>query len=189
MKRTITPLLSLIIALIVFTFVTKPKYDEILVVQKQVAEFNDATQKFSDYNARIQGLILKKDSISVKDKNRLDALVSEKLDGNRILVDLETMALKSNLFLVSVMGSNKVTGTSVNGSGFEGSLDETASEEIQFADIGISLTGSYDDFKTFLRMVEQSIVLMDVVNLKITSKGYGLSQFDMSIRTYALPKQ
>lgn len=186
MKRTLTPLLSIIVAVLVIVFITKPKYEEVKMVRTETDEYRVATEKYAVYNAKIQELLLIRDSVNLKDKERLETLAPSELDVTHLLVDLENMAIRSNISVENVEVLDKIHGSS----GVRGRQTESvepSSEEMQFAEVTLSLSGTYINFKNFLKTVETSLTLMEVTKMTLNQKEGDEYSFNVTIRTYALP--
>lgn len=191
MKHTITPILFTIIAIFVCIFIAKPKYGEATLLNTEIGEYKFAIEKYDAYNAKIQELILKRDSVNISDRTKLETLVPEKLDVTHALVDLEDMALQSNLFVENVEADDDLYGLAIDTGEQAQSGDSEGSQnaEIQHADATMSLIGTYEDFKNFLRITEKSLTLMDVTKLSIVQKEGGIYAFSVTFRTYALPEK
>jgi|CXWL01.1.fsa_nt_gi Tfp pilus assembly protein PilO len=186
MKRVITPLLSIIIAVLVIVFVTKPKYEEVKLVRTETDEYRVAAEKYAIYNAKIQELLLVRDSVNLKDKERLDTLAPAELDITRLLVDIENMAVRSNMNVENVDVLDKIhSSAGANGRKAEGVIP--SSDEVQFAEVSLSLTGTYLNFKNFLTSVETSLTLMEVTKMTVDQKEGNEYSFKVTVRTYALP--
>ncbi|MFZ2253260.1 MAG: hypothetical protein WAW13_03770 [Minisyncoccia bacterium] len=186
MKRTLTPLLSIIVAVLVIVFVTKPKYEELKLIRTETDEYRVATEKYAIYNAKIQELLLIRDSVNLNDKKRLDTLAQPQLDVTQLLVDIEHMAIRSNITIENVDVLDKIHG-SAGVSGRQTESIESSSEEVQFAEVTLSLGGTYLDFKNFLKSVETSLTLMEVTKMTLNQKEGDDYSFTVTIRTYALP--
>lgn len=186
MKRTLTPLLSVIVAILVIVFITKPKYEEVKVVRTETDEYRVATEKYAIYNAKIQELLLVRDSVNLKDKERLDTLAQAELDVTRLLVDVENMAVRANMNIENVEVLDKIHGSAgASGRKAEGIIP--SSDEVQFAEVTLSLTGTYLNFKNFLTSVETSLSLMEVTKMTVDQKEGNEYSFKVTVRTYALP--
>ena len=186
MKRTLTPILSIIVAVLVIVFVTKPKYEEIKLVRTETDEYRVATEKYAIYNAKIQELLLVRDSVNLKDKERLDTLAQAELDVTRLLVDIENMAVRANMSVENVEVLDKIHGTE-GASGRQTEGVEPSSEEVQFAEVTLSLGGTYLNFKNFLKSVETSLPLMEVTKMTLNQREGEEYSFNVTVRTYALP--
>lgn len=166
--------------------VTKPKYEEVKLVNAQISEYKFAIEKYDVYNANVQALLLKKNSVDIKDREKLDALIPEKLDTTQVLANLGMIASKSNLSIESVEADDEMYGSKAN-SGEQTTEDTSMGSEIQHADVTITLIGRYSDFKNFLKATEESLTLMDVVKLSLAQMEGETYKFVVGIRTYALP--
>lgn len=188
--RSITAILSIIIAILIFVFITQPKYAEVLSVRAEIDEYKSATEKYIAFNAKVQELRLKRDSVKVSERDRLSMLIPSSIEDTRILVDIETMATRNNLLL----GSVKTEGDDIDveslsqGSQTAGGADaKTTGEELRTSEITFEVVGMYADFKNFLRELETSLTLMEVIEIEFTKDESDFDTFGLKVRTYALP--
>lgn len=183
MIRTLTPILSVIIAVILFIFFTQTQLDEIKSLQKQTASYVTATEKYNEFRAILQQKLSIKNNRSTYDNERLDILAPVLLDSTLILINLEKIAKTHNLLLgnVTVKGEDVLVSNTDNEVAFENS-------ELQTVDISFEIIGSYDQFKSFLRDLEKSLSLFEVTEIKYTVTEDGpFQQFALTVRSFALP--
>ncbi|MCF7815726.1 MAG: hypothetical protein K9M10_03330 [Candidatus Pacebacteria bacterium] len=189
MSRTLTPFLSIIIAILLFLFFTQPNYEEVKNLQKETEEYVSATEKYNNFNTRIEELLTRKDSIKESQKKMLDLLVPKSIDDTRTLVDLKVLAEKNGLLFgnVSIEGGD-IQLQAKSTSGNKAKVSTTGSKELVTSDISFEVIGFYPQFKDFLRDIESSLTIMEVVDITFTSNESRFQQFSVKIRTYALPQ-
>lgn len=180
--RTLTPFLSLIIAVLLFFFVIQPQYTEITTIQSDTNEYVKATEGYQEFTRVLDEKLMEKQSRSTLDNERLDAFVPSTIEPTQLLVDLEAMAGRHNL----LFGNISVDESDVD---FSKAGEKQVSSELTTADISFEVIGSYGQLKGFLGDLERSITLFEVVNLKFTvSEETLFGQYAITVRTYALPK-
>ncbi len=182
--RTLTPFLSLIIAGILFIFVIQPQYIAVVSLRNEVDEYNNATEKYNDFMRKLEEKLAAKGSRSALDNERLDTFVFDQIDTVQLLVDLEAMAKKKNL----LFGNIEVNQGDVD---MKNVTDDarTVGSELETADLTFEVVGTYEQFKSFLADVEQSLTLFEVIKLELISTEESLfQQFAVTVRVYALPK-
>ncbi len=188
MIRTITPIFSIIIAFVVFFFFTKPMLAEMKITQGKTAEFADAASKAEQLNTELSSMLNKKRAFEMKDIERLEVLVPQKIDEVRVLTDLNEMARVRNMLFGNVNvvnGDEEVVSSDVT----EASVvtQNITYDAIRSTDITFSLIGTYDQFKSFLADVEQSLVMLEIMEMKFVVGEGDLQQYELTVRLFSLP--
>lgn len=190
MIRTITPIFSIIIALVIFFFYVKPEFVDIKAKQGEAEQYEEAAKTASALNGELAALLAKKESYGVGDLERLDALVPTTINEVKILTDLSEIARSHNM----LFGDIKVT----NGDPGVGTLAPEATQEgvaeqkvvytdFRTSEIAFSLIGTYEQFKAFLADVEKSLVLLEATNIVFDAGEGNLQQYGVSLRAFSLP--
>ncbi len=148
------------------------------------SQYDDALQKAREVEEARTGLLQAYNAIPAADLKRLETLLPDYLDSVRFIIDINTLAsgYKMTLKNVSVEDTG-LAKTKQNGSASAiGPLPKT------FQSIGITFTvsGSYDNFRSFLRDLEQSIRLADARKVSFSARPDGSYDFSVTIDTYRL---
>lgn len=181
MMRTITPVLSVLIAGLLFFFFTQPRFDELKAVQTQIDAYQKATEGYKAFSGTLESKLSAMRNRSALESERLNLLIPDKIDETRFLVDLEKMAKNNNMLFGNIKVESK---DSVLGNGDTGAV----SDELRTADISFEVIGTYDQFKELLRDIESSIAILEVVEISFKASDDIFQQFAITVRTYALPK-
>ncbi len=184
--RTITPIFSIIIALLIFFFFAQPKFAEINATQNESLQYQNAAAKAQELNAELSAKLTEKRAYPVEALEKLDALVPESIDEIKILNDLNEIAKSHNMLFgnVSVSAADEFSNS-------EG-VGEITAQTVNYADlittdISFSLIGSYEQFKAFLNDIEQSLVMLEVLNISFSTGESALQQYEISARVFSLP--
>ena len=185
MMRTTTPILSILIAILLFVFFTHPQYVEIADIEKEIAQYNDAKTTTDTFTQKLTAKLAKKAERSAVEVERLDQLVPSSIDGTRHLVDLEALAGKHNLLFgnTSVEDSDLVTTKST-----ANDSEKMTRDELLTVDISFDVVGTYAQLKSFLQDLERSLTLFEVTELSFNVVEGQFQQFSFTVRTYALPE-
>ncbi len=190
MMRTITPIFSIILAILLYFFFISPIYAEIKEIRMETESFLMAAEDYDNFNKDSNKLLGLKSSQSPLTIERLNQLVPENIDSAHLIADLEAMAKKQNMLFGSI--STETTGATLGGSSSD-SLDlntqTPANEELQTTDISFELIGTYDQFQAFLTELESSLTLMEVTSIEFTASNGLFEQFGVTVRAYALPAE
>jgi len=188
MIRTITPIFSIVIALVIFFFFAKPMFAEIKVLQGETEQYEEAAGKAVELNQTLASLINKKRSYSADDLERLDALVPSELEEVKVLTDLSEIARSHNMLFGNIKVAN-----AENSKATDATTDEQAStQSLTYNDftttiIDFSLIGTYEQFKSFLADIEKSLVLLETTSINFDSGEGQLQQYTLSVQIYSLP--
>lgn len=184
--RTLTPVLSVIIALLLFVFFVNPKYKEIVAIQAEIADYKDAILKYNTFVNELDAKITKKLNRPAIENERLDRFVPEKIDDTRLLVDIESLARRHSL----LFGNVEVEGGDVKIMRDNASSEEVVekTDELKTTDINFEVIGTYEQFKMFLFDMEKSMTLFEVVKISLDANDLPFQQFEVTVRVYSLPE-
>jgi Tfp pilus assembly protein PilO len=184
--RTLTPFLSLIIAVLLYIFFTQPHYAGLTAVKEEASEYETAVKTYHEFNQLLEQKLNMIKGRSTLESERLDRLVPTKLDNARLIVDLEHMATSQGLLFGNIKSV---------GSAGEIKLAEKAAltnAELSTLDISFNVIGSYEQFKAFLNDLDNSLTIFEITKLQFDAiddaQNKSLQQFSVTVRTYALPE-
>lgn len=188
MIKTLTPIIAIVIAIALFFVYVQPTFTSVRVIEDETHQYEEAIASAERLQARVSELSQAQNTIPVSDLQRLEAMVPNSLDEVLLLIDLSALAQEHNLFLGEIQ---------VDAEGAEGEdpfaeaqpapqNGAVEGEAYESMDLGFSVVGTYEDFRAFVRAVEESLVLMEVVEISFSQSDGDLLTFDMVIRTYAL---
>jgi hypothetical protein len=185
MIRTITPIFSIVVALVIFFFFSKPMFAEIKLLQGETTQYQEAVTRATELNAELSSKLSQKRSYPAEALEKLEALVPSEIDEVRILNDLNEMARSHNMLFGNVTVSpSKEEATEEEGV----TVSRTISyDTLTATDITFSLIGTYDQFKQFLGDMEKSLVMLEVLNIGFSPAEGMFSQYALSVRVFALP--
>lgn len=184
MFRTITPILSIIIAIVIYFFYTSDTLAEIQLLQAEIGEYDEAIRYGKQYNQKLDSVLNIKRTMSILESDRVNTLVSSDVDEVRLLVDLTEIARSHNMLLgnISVEKDGESTPIPVG----EVSLESVSSSDFVEKRLTFGLIGTYSQLKDMLTDIENSLILLEVVGITFTPNEGDLQQFNLEVRTYAL---
>lgn len=186
MLKTLTPILSIILAAAIFFFFARPLFAEIESVQSETNEYREAVEKATEFNNFLQSLITKQNSFSTTKLNRLETLVPEEIDEVRALVDLEALAQRNNMFFGNVeVAKTEEKDTREDDESTKGSASVSRSD-FKTIDVTFGTIGTYEQFREFLKELETSLVRMEVMGIDFSTTEGDLNLYKLKIRLYAL---
>lgn len=184
MIRTLTPVLSIIIGLMLFLLFARPMFAEIDTIKNETAQFERAVEQAKTLNTRLEALMNQKNSFSDIERNKLDAVIPHEINEVKLLADLKELSRSHNMLLGNITvaeGDSPVSAT------LDVSVPAISYSTLTSSEISFSLIGTYDQFKSMLADIERSLVLMEITKISFVANEGTLMQFDLSARTYALP--
>lgn len=183
--RTLSPILSIVVAVVLSVFFIKPTYDETLALQKDTELYDEAKTKYDNFKVDLQTEIDNKAS-HLADEEKLSALVPESIDETQLLVDLKSIAKDNGLLFGNISVSEGDSGTPET-------LDENGNpigdDALIAMDFAFEVIGSYSQTKEFIKDLERSQTLFEIISISFdSSKNTFFQQFAFTLRTYAQPK-
>ncbi len=189
--RLVLPIILIIAAIGLFAVYTNPVYQSIKGLQAQVGAFDEALTKAQDLKSSRDALLSKRNTFSSDNLQKLERVLPDNVDNIRFVIDINNIAARRNLSLKNVsLGSVSDSKTTRSALSVGASGDPVGS-----AEIGFSLTASYDDFLAFLQDLEHSMRLVDVEKISFKAAapsatgpagGPDKYEFTLTIRTYWL---
>ena len=188
MKGTLTPILSIVVAILAYLFYTQPEYDKVLALKDNIAKHEEAVSKYTEFNSEMSRLQTKMNGISQSDKERLQLLIPTKIDTTHLLVDLEKIAEESGVLFGNVEAEEEQHARELTDEELfnSSSIDTTT---LTSTDISFAIIGNYEQFKGFLKKLEGSLPLFEITEISLETSEETFQQFEVSIRAFAIPEQ
>jgi Tfp pilus assembly protein PilO len=181
--RLAIPIILVAAAVGLFALYTNGTYQDIKTLQTQVGAFNQALDTAQSLRQQRDALISKRNTFSADDVQKLERILPDNVDNIRFVIDINNIAARHKLSLKNVS-----LGTVSDSKTQRGALAVGASgDPVGSAEIGFSLTASYDDYIAFLQDLEHSLRLVDVEKISFKpATGANAYEFSMTIKTYWL---
>lgn len=180
--RLIVPIVLIAAAIGLFALYTNGAYQQAKGLQAQVAAFDTALTTANSLRAQRDALISKRNTFSAENVQKLEHTLPDNVDNIRFIIDINNIAARHNLSLKNVsLGSisdskNKRGALAVGSSG----------DPVGSAEVGFSLSASYDNFLAFLQDLEHSLRIVDIGKISFKQGQGGTYEFNMTIKTYWL---
>ena len=182
MIRFLIPIVFVVVAVGVFVGYINPTYNETKVLKAQNAQYSDALDRSKELQAIRDRLLSKYNTFRGEDLDRLQKLLPDAIDNVRLILDLDNMASKYAMRTRNVSISNQNAG-GAQGSGVVGADQSTYGT----ATISFTVVGSYETFLAYMRDLESSLRLVDIVAVSFSqTKDSDLNQYNISVKTYWL---
>ena len=186
MARLVIAGIGFILAGSVFFAYTKPSYANVGLIKAQIARYDEALQKAAQLDALKNTLITKRNSFSQADLDRLKLMLPDHADNISLILELDSLASHYGMALENA----DVTADSSTAGGGEESAGDVIGNTPSYSTITLhfSTFGTYEHFRSFMRDLETSLRLVDLVSLTIApdSAIKGSYTYDVTIKTYWL---
>jgi len=183
MLKTLSPILSIVLAVAIFFLFAKPIFSEIGSIQGETDEYKQAVDKAAELNSKLAGLVTERNSFSSLELERLERLVPYNIDEVRALVDLKALAESHNM----LFGNIEVG--SLGESGSVGSVETNSvlsEKDFETLEISFGIIGTYEQMRSFLKDIERSLVRMEVTQFGTSVTSGDLQLYTFTVQLYAL---
>lgn len=175
-------------AIALFFLYTKPTYDSVKTLNAQIAEYDQALEKAAELKRLKDTLLSRYNSFNQEDIQRLHKLLPDHVDNVRLLLDLDSLATRHGLAIQNVV----ISGSSA-ASIEEAVVTTIGQSNAKYDSISIRFAteGTYEQFLSFMRDIEQSLRIVDLQELtlnRVTSEAGAVPTFryDVAVKTYWL---
>ena len=173
-----------------FFLYTKPTYDIVQAQQIQIAQYDQALDKAVQLQQLKQSLLSRYNAFDPKDLGRLQKLLPDHVDNISLILDLNSLAAQHGMALenVDVTNSGGATVTDVTQTTIGSKQQDYDSLTLKF-----TTHSNYANFEQFLKDLEASLRIVDLVGLSVTRDAGGggsangaIYQYQITLRTYWL---
>ena len=176
--RYVTPTILVLVAVGVFFWLVDPLYQKIGTLRQEVASFNSALAKSKELQAVRDELLSKYNAFGTTDLDRLERMLPDNVDNVRLIMDINSVAARYNMSLKNT----KIVIVDEAKSGLLGpDRKKYGSVQLEF-----SVAGSYSAFLSFLKDLEESLRIVDVVGLSFSSADKDFYDYNVLLQTYWL---
>ena len=181
--KSIVPIILIILSISIWYFYIDPTYEDLKLLKVEQSEYQDVLDEVSQIQKTRKDLINKYNKFTREDLDRIKVLLPERANNIRLITDLDSLAAQQGISISNISISEN------NSSGSRGVV-ESSDKKYNTVDLSISFKATYTEFRSFLNELEQSLRIIDVMELTFSSSaGEDFSneyQFDISLRSYWL---
>jgi len=185
MNRNIIAIILIVLAGGMYFTVTKGMLDQAKAVQVVNAEYSSAIANAEKLIA-VRGQVLKDyNNLSADEKERLNMMLPNTVDNIRLIIDLNSIAVKRNLTLRNIKAVASTDGQKAN------AVDTTAIAVpiLDTVTVSFSLSAPYREFITFLQTLEADLRIMDLTHLTMSANDTGTYDYSVEFKTYWMRTQ
>lgn len=165
-KRFISILISALMfisAIFVYSNFISPAYSQIKDLRGELLSISEASEEQQQAIGQIQNLLQEQQNISS----------IESIIGIILPLSRDTALNLNQISSLAAINDLKLDSLSINKMANKPSINQRLVKSIGVLRINFQLTGSYENFKAFLKSAETNISLIDLIDLKIeSSQGF-----------------
>lgn len=185
MFKTLTPILSIVIAVALFFFFTKPMFAEIGAIQDETDEYRQAVEKATLFNETLQDLVNRRNALTAHQMERLEALVPDSIDQVKALVDIEAIIRSHGMLFGNIDVEDTVVADDVAPVERVG-VRNISEDDFVTSHITFEFIGTYEQFRAALADIEKSLVMLEIIEISFEATGVELQQYSVTARLHAL---
>lgn len=167
-----------IVALGLFFGYIDPAYQNIKELRSEEKVYDEALNQSRELQRIRDSLLSQYNTFSQQDLDRLEKLLPDHVDNVRLILDIDSIASKYNMRTRSVI----VSGTNPEGSNVIGANQSDVDSVI----LSFSVAATYENFIRFIKDLELSLRIVDLVGLSFSATEGEAFDFNVSIKTYWL---
>jgi Tfp pilus assembly protein PilO len=171
MTRLIITFIGFVLAGGVFFWYTKPAYDNVQTTRIQIAQYDAALNKAAELQKLKQSLLSRFNAFRPEDLDRLHKLLPDHVDNVRLILDLDNLAGRYGLSLqnVDVSSSQSQSEKKQTAVGAIGA----SNQKYDSLTLSFGTRATYANFVEFLKDLEASLRIVDLISLSITPDSSG----------------
>lgn len=190
MNKNLSALILIILSAGIYFTVTQQIFAGAQAVKTVNDQYSSALSNASALISTRDEVLKEYNAVSDADRARLDKMIPSSVDNIRLIIDLNSLALRHGFSLAGVKaaaaddttGSPNTSLTTADGS----PLSSISTPTLDTVSVSFSATAGYDQFISFLQDIESDLRVMDLVDLSISSATNGNFTYQVKFQTYWL---
>jgi Tfp pilus assembly protein PilO len=154
-----------------------PQYAEIKSLQSQKADYDQALLDAQKLGEKRNDLLSKINLFKGEDLNRITKFLPDNIDNVRLIIDIDEIAKRYGMRIRNFTTSQTKQDQSYVG--------ETQNPYGTLA-LSFTTSGTYQQFVAFMKALESSLRLVDIVSVEFSAAESELNDFSVTIKTYWL---
>ena len=178
MTRYFFPVLMIAVSVGIYILFIDPLYDDMKAHQAQITQLNEALRNADRIIARrdeLQNIIR---NIPEADLDRLQKILPDNIDNVRLILEIDQLATANGLLLRDADVQTTPT-TQSNRLGPD--LEPQGTVNLK-----LTLAGTYDNFRQFVREFDRMLRIVDVANMSLaaTDQVLGTYVYNLEVRAF-----
>ena len=165
-------------AAVIFFTESKNYFPEIKVLRKQVSSYNETINTAKKVRSSIDKTLGEYNAISQENVDRINKMVPSGAESMKLVIQIDDMMRKNGLTLKAI---NIKDVASQNSSSDSPKNDGKIAESVF---LSMNAQGSYESFRSFIKGLEKSLRLIDVVSVSINPGDQNNYSFSIESVSY-----
>ncbi len=181
--KTSTAIIILMISLGLFYTFTSPQYKKIGDLRTASQTYTNILDNASDLSTKRDELLSKYRNIPKQNIENVTKVLPDNVDIVRLTMDFDSIASRYGLSIKGIQVDKTKSGNNSNNS----AIVVNPTEQVYDSTIiSFNFVSSYDNFRKFMRDIENSLRIVNIKSIDFQSTENGLYQYKVSIETYWL---
>jgi len=183
MNKDLIAIPIIIISIIVYPYFISPLWKDIQDLTQKKESLNETIKKVEEFVIVRDNLLNKKKQFSDEELSRVNILLPSGVDEIQTILNLQQLALSNGLVIENISASE---GERERGRG--GRSEESSDIELYTpVSVSLSFLGNYNQLKTFLKVLSESLTLFEISSLSFgrPDEETGVTNFSIDIVTSA----
>lgn len=150
-------------------------------LKEEEARYIDALNKTKEIEQARTGLLEEYARIPAEGKERLEKLLPDNIDSVRLIIDVNNIASQYEMTLKNISLTESTSSLNPTGQTAIGPSEE----RFKATGLKFSVAGSYDNFRSFIRDLEQSLRLVDIETV-VFNAPTEVYEYAVTVSTYRL---
>ncbi len=177
--KILVPILLIGAAIGIFFGYTDVHYRDVLVKKAKADQIDQAKKNAYALNEQRQKLKEMRNKISDFDVNKISKMLPDSVENVGLIIEINNVSKKN--------GMGDIKNPQINqGSSAKGGAKGVDSSKYGSLSMSFNVTGTYDQFLTFIQDLETYVRLVDIVGLSFASTKDGRYTYNLTIQTYWL---
>ena len=192
MFKFLIPIILIGLTIAMFFTYTSPLYQDIVLLREEMSAYNEALSNSKALENERDKLTQKYNAIGGENLTKLQKLLPESIDNIRLVLELEKLALPYGMALKDVK-YDAVQKESTTSSGvIQGEvLNQNFRKDYGVWSLEFSTEGSYRNFISFLKDIENNLRIVDVASISFSSSNAlgslsDVYKYNLQVKTYWL---
>ncbi len=187
MTRLIFNIVLLLASVMVVFVYIKPTYEDpeagIVTLQNRKEVLLEARSQLDTLKKKQSELIARRNTFSEEEIRNLDRIVPQEMNPVLFIMELDTIARSYGMSIKNIKFEEEKK------TGIETPSELAKKKAYETFTVTFDVTGSYQNFSTFLTLVEQSLRIVDVSSVSVTANEVtDIYQYTVKVHTYWIKK-
>ena len=177
MFKFVSAIILITFSVVGFFIVTKPLYENISDLKIQATAYNQALTNANSLESEKDKLTQKYNSMSTENLAKLNKLLPDNVDNIRLILEIGQVALPYGMVLKNVkydvVSSKPEDSTVAAGTAPTTDVSGAPLKDYGDWDLEFSVSGTYDNFISFLNDLENNLRIIDISSIDFSSNSSG----------------